>query len=69
MDDEEEEIGDDNATIGGWAIEQIESYPRKGDSFTYKNLKFTVTECDEMRVLSLKVQVLPPELTPLTEED
>lgn len=61
MDEEEEEIGDDNATIGGWAIEQIESYPRVGDSFTYKNLKFTVTECDEMRVLSLKVQVLPQE--------
>jgi CBS domain containing-hemolysin-like protein len=61
MEQDEEEIGDDNATIGGWAIEKLESYPRVGDSFTYKDLKFTVTECDEMRVLSLKVQVIPHE--------
>ena len=55
MDDEEEELGDDNATIGGWAIEKIEKYPEIGDSFDYKTLHFTITECEEMRVLSLEV--------------
>jgi len=55
MDDEEEELGDDNATIGGWAMEKIEKYPELGDSFIYKNLKFTITECEEMRVLGLEV--------------
>ncbi len=55
MDDEESELGDDNATIGGWAIEKIEKYPEVGDRFNYKNLSFTISECEEMRVLSLDV--------------
>lgn len=57
MDDEEDEIGDDNATIGGWAMEKIEGYPKLGDSFDYKNLHFEITECEEMRVLTLSVIV------------
>lgn len=55
MDEEEDELGDDNATIGGWAIEKIEKYPEVGDSFSYKNLNFTITECEEMRVLGIEV--------------
>ncbi|MDO5441084.1 MAG: hemolysin family protein [Bacillota bacterium] len=57
MDDEEDEIGDDNATIGGWAMEKIEGYPKLGDTFDYKNLHFEITECEEMRVLTLSVIV------------
>ncbi len=55
MDEEEEELGDDNATIGGWAIEKIEKYPEVGDSFEYKNLAFRIIECEDMRVLTLDV--------------
>jgi len=55
MDEVEEELGDDNATVGGWAMEEIEKYPEIGDSFTYKNLDFKILECEEMRVLSLEV--------------
>ncbi len=54
MDDEEDELGDDSATIGGWAMEKIEKYPEVNDSFDYKNLHFVITECEEMRVLSLE---------------
>ncbi len=56
--DGEEELDDDNATIGGWVMEQTEKYPELGDSFVYKNLEFIITECEEMRVLSLEVRVL-----------
>ncbi len=69
MDEEEEDLGDDSATVGGWAMEKLESYPNVGDSFAYKNLKITVTECDEMRVLSLKVQKLPEELVQPEEDE
>ena len=31
-------------TMGGWAIEMLETFPKPGDSFTYKNLKVTVLE-------------------------
>ena len=55
MDEEEDELGDDSATIGGWVMEKIEKYPEKGDEFEYKNLHFVITECEEMRVLNLEV--------------
>lgn len=55
MDDVEDELGDDSATIGGWAMEKIEKYPEAGDSFVYKNLNFKILECEEMRVLTLEV--------------
>ena len=56
MDEETEALGDDNATIGGWAIERIEKYPEPGDEFCYKNLTFKISECEEMRVLTLEVR-------------
>lgn len=55
MDEQEDELGDDSATIGGWIMEKIEKYPEVGDSFEYKGLHFTITECEEMRVLNLEV--------------
>lgn len=55
MDEEEEELGDDNATIGGWFMEKTEKYPEPGESFKYKDFVFRIKECSEMRVLSLEV--------------
>lgn len=44
-------------TLGGWAIEMLNSDPHVGDSFEYKNLVITVTEMDDMRVTKLMVIV------------
>lgn len=46
-------------TVGGWAIEMLDSEPHVGDSFTYKNLYMIVVEMDEMRVIKLSAVVLP----------
>lgn len=46
------------STVGGWAIESLESEPHVGDSFTYEHLTITVTEMeDNIRVTKLLVVV------------
>ncbi|MBR4142042.1 MAG: HlyC/CorC family transporter [Firmicutes bacterium] len=61
MDLDEDEIDDDNATVGGWAIEMLGGYPEPGESFEYENLKVTVTETEGMRVTELLAERLPEE--------
>ncbi len=56
------------STVGGWAIESLESEPHVGDSFTYEHLTITVTEMeDDIRVTKLLVVV--GELPNKDEED
>jgi CBS domain containing-hemolysin-like protein len=51
-------------TMGGWAIEMLESEPHEGDSFTYKNLSIIVTEMRENLVGTLSIVV-----NPISEEE
>jgi len=61
LDIDDRDFDDDNATLGGWAIEMIGRYPKKGDSFTYKNLTFIIKKMRNMRVDRLWITVRPPE--------
>ena len=63
LDIDDRDFDDDNATLGGWAIEMLGDYPKVGDSFDYKNLTITVKKLQNLRVTRLAVQVrpLPPE--------
>ena len=61
LDLDEDELDDDNATVGGWAIEMLGGYPEAGESFTYENVKVTVTETEGMRVTELLAELLPEE--------
>jgi CBS domain containing-hemolysin-like protein len=45
--------------VAGWATEQLERIPEEGDSFVWNNLKVTVTEMDEARIIRLRVEKLP----------
>ncbi|MGM9642991.1 MAG: hemolysin family protein [Eubacteriales bacterium] len=46
------------STVGGWAIESLNSEPHVGDSFSYEFLDIVVTEMeDDIRVTKLKVTV------------
>ena len=47
------------STMGGWAIEMLNSDPHVGDSFRYENLFVIVSEMDEERVVKLSVLVEP----------
>ena len=56
------------STVGGWAIESLESEPHVGDSFTYEHLTITVTEM-ENDILVTKLLVVVGELPKEDEED
>ncbi len=48
-------------TVGGWAIEKLDRFPKKGDSFTWDRFQVTVTEAESMRVGMLQIRLLPPD--------
>lgn len=49
----------DSATVSGWVIDELGHLPRVGDQFRYENLEVTVTAIRRMRVLEIRVAVLP----------
>ncbi len=59
LDIDDRDFDDDNATLGGWAIEMLGRYPRLYDSFVYKNLTITVKRIKNLRVTRLLVRVHP----------
>ena len=68
FDKEEEDLDDDNATVGGWAVEMVGGYPKRQDSFRFENLTVTILKKERMRVLRLLVEV-DPEWEEDEEED
>ena len=54
MDIDDRDFDDDNATVGGWAIEMLGDYPKVGDMFEYKNLTVTVKKLQNRRVVLVK---------------
>lgn len=59
FDKEEEDLDDDNATVGGWAVEMLGGYPKLFDSFVYEDLTVTVLKKERMRILRLLVERNP----------
>ena len=58
---DDRDFDDDNATVGGFVVEQLGRYAETGDQVDYENLSFTVLETDNRRIERLKVEVLPEE--------
>ena len=56
LDIEDRGFEDDNTTLGGWAIEMLEGYPKEGDSFTWRNLTITVKKMMNLRVVRLHIR-------------
>ena len=54
-----DDFDDDNATVGGFAIEQLGGYPAKGQSFDFENLTITIKALQNLRVTRLVVKVNP----------
>ena len=49
------------STLGGLALHFLESIPKEGDTFSYKNLKFEIMDMDRNRVDKILV-IKNPEL-------
>ncbi|MFD1038950.1 hemolysin family protein [Virgibacillus byunsanensis] len=47
----------DYYTLGGWIIENLETVPSKGASFTYENLKVSVEDVEDRRIKRIKVEI------------
>ena len=45
-------------SIGGWAAEQLERIPDKGDSFVFGKLNVTVADIDNNRVSLLEIKII-----------
>lgn len=58
----------DYNTMSGWAMEMLEHIPNVGESYQYKNLKITVLDQENQRIIKLLVEVLPSEEAPDQEE-
>ena len=54
-----EDFSCEYSTMGGWAIEMLESDPHVGDSFRYENIFVIVSEMSGDRVIKLTVLVEP----------
>ena len=51
----------ESVSVGGWVTEIMDCIPEVGESFQYDNLEITVTEVQDHRVESIKVQVFEEE--------
>lgn len=57
----------ESTTVGGFVTEQLKRIPNVGEEFSYEDLKFTVTEADEKKVIKVKVEII--ELPEESNED
>lgn len=51
----------ESSTVSGWVVEELGHVPAKGDTFQYENLKVTVTNIHKMRVMEIRIELLPEE--------
>lgn len=59
FDIDDRDFDDDNATVGGFAIEQLGGYPARGESFDFEHLTITIKQLQNLRVTRLIVKVNP----------
>ncbi len=48
------------STMGGWAVERLDRFPKAGDHFIWDRFDVTVTAAEAMRVETLQIRLLPP---------
>lgn len=49
----------ESSTVGGWITEEMNRFPKAGDSFVYKQLTVTVTKANSRRIYEAIVKVDP----------
>ncbi len=57
----EDDFEADSATVGGWTVESIGSFPNEGDTFNYKNMTIKVLKMDGLRVEKVLVKLEAPQ--------
>ena len=60
FDYEPQDFDSEYNTVGGWATEQLDRFPKAGDEFTFDRYTVRVLETNGMRVEKLKVTISDP---------
>ena len=47
----------ESSTVGGWITEEMNRFPKVGDSFMYKQLTVTVTKANSRRIYEADVKI------------
>lgn len=50
---------DDMTTLSAWVMDSLGHIPKIGDQFVYENIQVTVTQLHRMRVMQIRVDLLP----------
>ncbi len=58
---EDKNFESEATTVAGWVLEELEHIPKSGEGFTYKNLKVTVQDVDDLRIETVTIQLLDDE--------
>ncbi len=58
----------ESSTVGGWITEEMNRFPKVGDSFVYKQLTVTVTKANSRRIYEADVKI-DENYSPEEEED
>ena len=58
----------ENQSISGWVVESLGEVPKKGDTFTYRDLKVEVSKVDQHRLKKIIVTHLPESGKEVPEE-
>lgn len=51
----------DASTVGGWIVEQLGKIPSISEVMTYENLKITILEADEKKVIKVLIEIIGKE--------
>jgi CBS domain containing-hemolysin-like protein len=52
-----DDLDAESVTVGGWTIERYGTFPKEGDTLTFRNIELKVLEMDGLRVSRVMVEV------------
>ena len=61
VDLDEDEFDAESETVGGWALEHFETYPKDGDSFEDEGLKVKILKIEDRRIDKLYIEKIEEE--------
>ena len=54
---DEDDFDFESESVGGWALESLHHYPKRGESFKYQNLLVKILAMDGRRVKRLLIKI------------
>lgn len=65
----DKELPSGSNTVGGWILDTLQDIPEEKESFSFNNVTVTVMEMDDLRIQTVRMEVVPQEDNAEEEED